>query len=299
LHMVDDSHDGQNNHDNDAEQQQQQQQQQKNYRLDDERTNEGRQRRSQEDDIQCYPPIFINTTEELEKLRYNLSQRPPPYHLPKMIAIDSEWYTINIIPADDVVVAPTMNNPPTAKKNAKRNKIKNRSMDIATLQIAYIDENIAQNDDDIDDDVILIRSFVIDLMSDDQVEYQKTAKAFVSWMIGSSCDLLILGFAFVNDLRQLNKYCNNNAATNIAIVESRCLDVQRLLATSKEIRTGQLPGLKRCSEKYFNKSLRKDDQCSDWTIRPLRPSQLQYAALDAVILLILLSQKKKEEECDV
>ena len=231
------------------------------------------------------------------------------------------------------------NNPTTVKKNAKRNKIKNRKMEIATLQIAYIDENNKVsynngNDDDNDtdnDDTILIRSFVIDLLSDDEVGYQKTAKEFVSWMIGTSCDLILLGFAFGGDLRQLRKYCacacatldtdintdtgggipgnNSNITSNaaaaaaataaetiIAIVESRCLDVQRLLATSIELRTGQLPGLKRCSEKYFQKSLRKDDQCSDWTIRPLRTSQLQYAALDAVILLILVSQKKKTDE---
>jgi len=184
--------------------------------------------------------------------------------------------------------------------------------------------------------LFMIRSFVIDLLST-KSEFQDTAKEFISWMLGTSCELIILGFAFGGDLRQLRNYIasspapasvpapmslgngngiggdssrnnNNNmnstpsasVASNAGAVSSscelRCLDLQWLLASKEQISTGQLPGLKSCAEKYFNLPLRKDDQCSDWLIRPLRPSQLQYAALDAVILLILLSQKKNDHE---
>ena len=86
-HVHDDQHNGKNN-----EHQHQQQQQQKFCHDDEQQGTDGQSqgRRTQKSDIQCCPPIFINTTEALEQLRYNLSQRrPSPYHVPKMIAIDS------------------------------------------------------------------------------------------------------------------------------------------------------------------------------------------------------------------
>mmetsp|Transcript_8261 Transcript_8261/g.20432 ORF Transcript_8261/g.20432 Transcript_8261/m.20432 type:complete len:232 (+) Transcript_8261:303-998(+) len=220
-----------------------------------------------------------------------------------MIAIDSEWYfTTNF---------------PSAKgegANANKKKVsKFRTMSVATLQIAYIDENplsTFQNNGNDDEDGTttqsILRSFVVDLLSNQDC-FQDAGKRFVSWLFGSaSCDMLVVGFAFGGDLRQLRKYAGIDANSgdgssnidvpSLAMVESRCLDIQRLLASQSETRTGRVPGLKRCAERYFRKPLKKEDQCSDWTKRPLRPSQLEYAALDAVILLVLLSEKRKEDK---
>merc|ERR1712176_98992 len=47
-------------------------------------------------------------------------------------------------------------------------------------------------------------------------------------------------------------------------------------------------GLSRMCVEVFGARLDKSCQCSDWSQRPISPSQLQYAALDAWILLPLL-----------
>lgn len=242
--------------------------------------------------VRPVPPLFIDTAEGLSKLREDLFGRPSPHKLPSMIAVDSEWYFVqeNGAASGDGA-APT---------NTGRKKAKNRSMSVATLQIAYVDENTKP---------MVLRSFVIDLLSD-QPGFQELAKDHVSWLFGSiSCDTMILGFAFGGDLRQLRKYAgisghnqhgqrlsNSSDLAPLEVVESRCLDLQRLLASSEELRSGRVPGLKKCAQYYFEKPLKKDDQTSDWRERPLRPSQLEYAALDAVILLVLLSQKKQQDE---
>ena len=246
--------------------------------------------------ISSCPPHFIDGPDELERLRYNLSQRPPPYRLPKLIAIDSEWYVTAVEKNEGTDTCTTTFDTKTKrKKNSKRNRMKNKNLAIATMQIAYIEENVLaggyrdnSNDSNSDnhhndDDLItkeggmssssssstFLRSFVIDLLSD-KVGFQKAAKEFISWILSPSCDLLILGFAFGGDLRELRKYVAAGETTTsypipdfpvgAAVVESRCLDLQLLLASENEFRSGQLPGLKRLSEKYFKLPLRKDDQ---------------------------------------
>lgn len=241
------------------------------------------------DSIQAAIPVFIDTVEDLENLRKDLFRKAPPYKLPKMVAVDSEWYFVD---------NPEGETQHSNSTGGRPKKVKHRSMSVATLQIAYVDEN---------ETPMILRSFVIDLLSD-KPGFQKLAKECVSWLFGSaSCDMTVLGFAFGGDLRQLRKYAgiggynkngaNENSIDSVAPLEavaSRCLDIQNLLASPEDIRMGRVPGLKKCAHFYFQKALKKDDQTSDWRERPLRRSQLEYAALDAVILLVLLSQKKRE-----
>ncbi len=53
-------------------------------------------------------------------------------------------------------------------------------------------------------------------------------------------------------------------------------------------------GLAALTERHFGISLPKDEQRSDWSVRPLRPRQLNYAAAD-VAYLIQLSEKLAKE----
>ena len=241
---------------------------------------------SETNQIRTAPPIFIDTADGLELLRDDLFQKPPPYKIPKMVAVDSEWYFIDENEQDTQQ---------GHSRGGSKKRVKHRSMSVATLQIAYVDEN---------ESPVVLRSFVIDLLSN-QPGFQKLAKECVFWLFASpSCDTMVLGFACGGDLRQLRKYAgitnqSQDGSTSVAsleVVASRCLDIQHLLSSPDEIRKGRAPGLKKCAELFFAKSLKKDDQTSDWKERPLRPSQLEYAALDAVILLVLLSQKKQADE---
>ena len=54
------------------------------------------------------------------------------------------------------------------------------------------------------------------------------------------------------------------------------------------------PSLGTCCAALLGRRLDKRAQCSDWARRPLSPGQVEYAALDAVVLLRL--QARLEEE---
>lgn len=58
--------------------------------------------------------------------------------------------------------------------------------------------------------------------------------------------------------------------------------------------TKEHPGLARCVSRYAAIPLSKQEQCSNWRQRPLRKSQLEYAALDAAILLALVAERLRE-----
>jgi hypothetical protein len=72
------------------------------------------------------------------------------------------------------------------------------------------------------------------------------------------------------------------------------LDVQKLFVRPA---SGDLPGLASCVAQLATTTstttpcLSKALQCSAWDIRPLDDAQLEYAALDAVILAYIVSEK--------
>jgi ribonuclease D len=49
-----------------------------------------------------------------------------------------------------------------------------------------------------------------------------------------------------------------------------------------------MPSLKKVCEHWLRLRMSKEEQCSDWNLRPLSATQIQYAALDAEVLLRLL-----------
>ena len=87
-----------------------------------------------------------------------------------------------------------------------------------------------------------------------------------------------IGFNFQNDYRKLGdfftKIVNKNNFIELADVY---YDIKKVKA----------PELKIITLEMFNKILDKRDQISDWSKRPLLPSQIKYGILDAYVLILI------------
>ena len=57
-----------------------------------------------------------------------------------------------------------------------------------------------------------------------------------------------------------------------------------------------MTNLKKLTEVYLGATLCKFEQISNWEVRPLRPSQLHYAALDAHVLVQICQTMMIEAE---
>ena len=55
-------------------------------------------------------------------------------------------------------------------------------------------------------------------------------------------------------------------------------------------------GLAKVAAKLFEKAICKKEQCSNWEKRPLRQSQMHYAALDAYVLVGIIKKMAEEGE---
>ena len=99
----------------------------------------------------------------------------------------------------------------------------------------------------------------------------------------------MLGFSVGNDIPKIELALQKDGK-KFQLSRARILDLQ-LLWDRK-----QPPSLATISSEFYqNCTLDKHEQLSDWSIRPLQQSQLDYAALDAAILLPLLAEKARVE----
>ena len=148
--------------------------------------------------------------------------------------------------------------------------------EVATIQIATV-----RNNKQID-------TWVIDLLA----EECKEAMAAIVGHIFDKC--IVLVFAFRNDIDKLSSF------TGRFISPNNCLDLQELAMQHMSDRL-TLPGLQLCSAHFISSDyiLSKDEQCSDWSLRPLRQTQLDYAGLDAAVLLLLLAEMERKYSTDI
>jgi hypothetical protein len=132
----------------------------------------------------------------------------------------------------------------------------------------------------------------------------------------------VLGFSIGHDIPLLEAFLlrgndnNNNDSNDDCNLSSsshqqhyhHILDLQKLILaqqqqqeSSSSSNNNNLPGLKKCVEQYYSSStakmtmipFSKEQQCSNWELRPLSEEQLNYAGLDAAILLILLAEHSR------
>lgn len=101
-------------------------------------------------------------------------------------------------------------------------------------------------------------------------------------MLFLDTDLLKIGFGIPGDFCILHKKFKD--VSDCFLILKNCFDVYSFETKNKELSNVSLKSL--CFE-LFKLELSKVECVSDWMRRPLRPSQLEYAALDAEILIRL------------
>jgi len=105
-----------------------------------------------------------------------------------------------------------------------------------------------------------------------------------------------LGFSFAHDADRLGVLlAGDGTSTRAKIYPAHSLSLElflldrvvdlQLIAMRLLPNGGQMPGLKKVTERWLNQTLDKSEQCSNWDARPLSASQLKYAATDAAVLL--------------
>ena len=227
-------------------------------------------------------PLFVDSRIELSKLESKLREatshsgstgatiaEDDNIQFSQLVSFDSEFYTTD-----------------------------NGDTEVATIQFGLWDNGCCN-------------AWVVDLLPNDEDYYSLTCN-MLRWLFVESGSHII-GFAPRHDLHLLSTYLGEDI---LALSSSTIWDLQILAAykmvedagsdIEKKKTMASVPGLKSiCS--YFSNELKlqnvkrnkqswtlsKEEQCSDWSRRPLSPNQLEYAGLDAAVLLVLLSELLK------
>jgi len=108
----------------------------------------------------------------------------------------------------------------------------------------------------------------------------------------SSGQLIKVGFQVMHDLRRLAaSYPHVPAFQTVhAVLEAKRVGKKIMHMTKQRNSRVASSSLSRLVERCIGKTLNKDQQCSDWSVRPLSPKQVEYAALDAAVTPILIEQ---------
>ena len=85
--------------------------------------------------------------------------------------------------------------------------------------------------------------------------------------------IIKIGHSFSGDVRMLNQTFKTE------------IDPKNLVEVQKMIKSKSTRGLKFMVNEYLQKDFCKFNQMSGWFLRPLRKSQIHYAALDAVAMI--------------
>lgn len=87
-----------------------------------------------------------------------------------------------------------------------------------------------------------------------------------------------IGFSFQNDSIKLGDFFKK------IVYKNELIELSNIYM---KIKKKKAPELKIITKEMFNKVLDKRDQISDWSKRPLLPSQIKYGILDAYILILI------------
>ena len=129
-----------------------------------------------------------------------------------------------------------------------------------------------------------VRAWVVELLGEN-TEYLAVCRQLMQDLFTTK---ILLGFAVSHDIPKVEEWLGQD----IRLPREKVLDIQSLWKAQ------QLPGLARCALEFSSVALSKDEQCSEWSGRPLRQSQLDYAGLDAAVLLFLMAEKYRTQSME-
>jgi 3'-5' exonuclease len=104
--------------------------------------------------------------------------------------------------------------------------------------------------------------------------------------------LIKVGFHVVNDLRQLAASYPHISSLHFynAVLEASTLGKKEIRQTQSGNAREATSSLSRLVMHYIGKPLNKNEQCSDWSKRPLSVPQIEYSALDAAVTPIMVEK---------
>jgi Ribonuclease D len=107
-------------------------------------------------------------------------------------------------------------------------------------------------------------------------------------MLFKNKGIRILGFGISQDLSKLSASYPHMPCFFMfhSVIDLHSLARRVYSRTPKNF----ISSLQKAVAVHFRKKLDKTEQCSEWDVRPLRQSQLEYASLDATILPLLLNE---------
>eukprot|EP00043_Microstomoeca_roanoka_P015871 m.159589 g.159589 ORF g.159589 m.159589 type:complete len:351 (-) comp16349_c1_seq4:455-1507(-) len=124
--------------------------------------------------------------------------------------------------------------------------------------------------------------WILDTMIPEEASAYRLEVARMLEYLLTSHSFQILGFAFKDDIRHILPLCPVLREKGLAFT-----DVQALL--KKHLQRKAQPSLSLACQIALGQPLNKLEQCSNWERRPLRPDQLNYAAIDAWCLTKIYS----------
>ncbi|CAE8699660.1 unnamed protein product, partial [Polarella glacialis] len=133
-------------------------------------------------------------------------------------------------------------------------------------------------------------------VADTDEAFARELAATCQWLLLGEGGIVLLGFALSADLPKMRQLLPEAEAATESVAP-RVIDLQAVAVKAGCGSNGQVPSLRAVVECWMpGLTLNKDEQCSDWTQRPLSASQLEYATLDAVVLLELKRRMLLEAE---